>query len=76
MPDNHEYQAIMDGIKGIHDRLDVLNGRVYDHEKDKADKSELDDLEREVGSIRSVVWRISLVLAGAYGGVEAIKGLL
>ena len=75
MSEEQRHQEIMSAFKGIHHRLDNLNGRVYKHEENKADKVDLEKIQVEVNSIRSIVWKMSLVLAGTYGGAELIKSL-
>lgn len=73
---DHEFDSIMNGIKGIHNRLDKLNGRVYAHEQDKADRSELREVLKEVKANRVYIWKITLLLATLVGGAEIIKWLM
>lgn len=62
-------------VDGINSRLDTLNGRVYAHEKDKADRAELATVVDEVKSNRKYIWKMSLIIASIVGGGEIIKSL-
>ena len=70
---NHD--AIMTAINGVGDRLDSIdkhlgkiNGRVYKHEQDKADKEELRKLRR-------IVWGMSIAMGGT-GGIIGLKEII
>jgi len=87
MSDNFEHRQLMDGIKGIHDRLDILNGRVYKHEQYKADRADLKVLENKIDGNKALlekrieinqllIYKIFVIIAALIGGAEIIKGLL